>query len=58
MKKEKQQLFPSEFDSLTGLETYNNEYVNYSFTGTDGVFDHQFEEEYESYNSDYDLNIK
>lgn len=56
MKKEKEQLFPSEFDSVTGLD-YQHEYFNYSHT-SDGVYDHQFEEEYENYNSDYDLNTK
>ena len=57
MKKEKEQLFPSELDSATGFD-YQQEYFNYSQAGTYGVYDHQFEEEYENYNSDYDLNTK
>lgn len=56
MKKEREQLFPSELDSTTGLD-YQNEYFNYS-QSADGVYDHRFEDEYEYYNSDYDLNTK
>lgn len=55
MKKEKEHLFPSELDSPLD---YQNEYFNYSQTGADGVYDHRFEDEYEYYNSDYDLNTK
>jgi|1185.fasta_scaffold43904_2 hypothetical protein len=61
MKKEKEFLFPNEFAGtsfIPGLEPNHNEYVNFSNIGTDGVYDHQFEEEYENYNSDYDLNTK
>ncbi|HET6227778.1 MAG TPA: hypothetical protein VFF27_15955 [Bacteroidia bacterium] len=56
MKKEKS-LFPNEFASEP-IHGQDGEYFNYSRIEIDGAYAQEFEEEYESYDSDYDLNIK